>query len=153
MIVPAVTGPAVFDLAVVGRRSLLVGFVGLTLAACGGRSDIPAVRDALQKAVEALDEYRDGQIQYQDSSAAGTTISGVLDLAGDDRDGVAESLTAVLEAVIRAYREQPDVRTAFVRITGQRDADANTRVESSEVVRASEDANVTTDDLEEHFDL
>lgn len=141
------------DPATVGRRSLLVGGVGLMLAACGSRSDIAAVRDALQEAVEGLGEYRGGQIQFQDSSTAGTTISGILDLAGDDRDGVAESLTAVLEAVIRAYRKQPDVRTAFVRITGQLVADANTSVESSDIVRPSEGANVTTDDLEEHFGL
>lgn len=141
------------DAATMGRRSLLVGAVGLTLTACGGRSDIAAVRNALQEAVEGLGEYRGGQIQYQDSSTAGTIISGILDLAGDDRDGVAESLTAVLEAVIRAYREQPDVRTAFVRIRGQLVADANTRVESNETVRPSSGANVTTDDLEEHFGL
>lgn len=136
------------------RRSLLLAPIALGVAACGDRrSDVPAVQAALQAAVESLPAWRGGQIQYQDSASAGTTISGVLVLAGDDRDAVAASLTSVLEAVIRTYVDQPQTRTAYVRLEGHPEGDRSTRVEAADVVQPAEGANVTTDDLTEHFGL
>lgn len=136
----------------VARRGLLLGALGLPLAACGSRSDVPAVKAALQKAVEARPEYRDGQVQYQDSPSAGTFINGVLTLEGADRDAVATSLEAVLEAVIRTYQDQPDVREAHVRLEAYPAGDDGARVLTTGVVPPSEDrANTTTEDLKEHF--
>ncbi len=138
----------------IARRGLLLGALGAPLAACGGRrSDIPAVTAALQEAVEARPEYRDGQVQFQDSSSAGTFINGVLTLEGADRDAVASSLEAVLEAVIRAYQDEPDVRAAQVRLEAHPAHDAGTRVLTADVVPPSEDSTTTTDDLDEHFGI
>ena len=134
----------------VGRRGVLVGIVGSLLAACGfgGRSDVGAVQDALRTAVEALPEHRGGLVQFQDSTNAGTTIGGVLVLAGGDRAGVEQSLRTVLETVSRTYREQPGVRRAFVRVEAHPEGDAALRVLAADVVEPSSGANVTTDDLE-----
>lgn len=138
----------------IARRALLIGALGTSLAACGGsRSDIPAVTAALQQAVEALPEYRSGKVHFQDSATAGTFIGGVLALEGADRDAVASSLEAVLEAVIRTYRDQPDVRSAHVRLETSPASDSSTRVLTTDVVTPSEGANATTDDLEDHFGL
>lgn len=132
-----------------------MGIIASLLAACGvgGRSDVGAVQDALRSEVEALPEHLDGQVQFQDTTNAGTTISGVLTLAGDDREQVEQSLLTVLEAVVRTYREQPDVRTAYVRLEGHPDGDRATRVVSADVVAPSSGANITTDDLATHFGL
>lgn len=135
------------------RRAVLVGGLALSLAACGRRSDVGAVRAALQSAVEALPVYDDGQVQYQDSASAGTTISGVLTLQGADRTAVAASLEHVLEAVARTYRDQADVRSAFVRLEAHPAGDSATRVLTTEVVAPSSGAKTTTDDLDAHFDL
>lgn len=127
-----------------------MGIVGSLLAACGlgGRSDVGAVQDALRAAVEALPEHLGGLVQYQDSASTGTTISGVLVLAGEDRAAVEQSLRTVLAAVLRTYREQPGARRAYVRIEAHPEGDARTRVLSADVVTPSSGANVTTDDLE-----
>lgn len=127
-----------------------MGIVGSLLAACGlgGRSDAGAVQDALRAAVEALPEHRDGLVQFQDSASAGTTIGGVLSLAGEGRAEVEDSLRTVLETVGRTYREQPDTRKAFVRIEAHPEGDDATRVLSADVVEPASGANVTTDDLE-----
>lgn len=137
----------------IARRSLLIASLAMATAACGRRSDIPAVQAALQQAVESLPAWRSGRIQYQDSTSAGTTISGVLSLAGDDRDAAAASLVSVLEAVIRTYVDQPRTRTAFVRVEGHPEGDQSTRVTAADVLAPAEGANVTTDDLVEHFGL
>jgi len=137
----------------VGRRGVLVGILGTLLTACGlgPRSDVDAVGAALQQAVSALPEHLDGQIQYQDSTNAGTTIAGVLVLAGERREQIEESLLTVLGAVTRTYAEQPGVRTAYVRIEGHPAADAAARVLSADVITPSSGANVTTEDLDAHF--
>ncbi|MCT1619211.1 hypothetical protein [Janibacter hoylei] len=135
------------------RRAVLLGALILPVAACGRRSDVPAVQAALRSAVEALPEHVAGLVQYQDSTSAGTTISGVLTLQGSDRAAVTASLERVLEAVARTYRDQADVRTAFVRLEAHPADDPATRVLTTEVVAPSEDANTTTDDLDAHFDL
>lgn len=130
-----------------------MGIVGSLLAACGlgGRSDVEGVTAALRTAVEALPEHRDGQVQFQDSANAGTTISGVLVLAGQDRGRVEESLLTVLETVSATYEQQSGVRTAFVRIEAHPDGDRETRVASADVVPPSSEANVTSEDLVVHF--
>lgn len=132
-----------------------MGIIASLLAACGvgGRSDVGAVQDALHAAVEALPEHLEGQVQYQDSTNAGTTIGGVLTLAGEDREQVEQSLLTVLESVVHTYREQPDVRTAYVRLEGHPEGDRATRVVSADVVAPTSGANITTDDLAAHFDL
>jgi hypothetical protein len=129
---------------------VLVGIVGSLLAACGlgGRSDAGAVQEALRTAVEALPEHREGLVQFQDSTSAGTTIGGVRALAGEDRAGVEQSLLTVLETVSRTYREQPGVRRAFVRLEAHPEGDESTRVLAADVVEPASGANVTTDDLE-----
>lgn len=139
----------------VGRRGVLVGILGTLLTACGlgPRSDVEAVGAALHEAVAALPEHLDGQVRFQDSTNAGTTISGVLVLAGESREQVAESLLVVLETVARTYAEQPGVRTAFVRIEGHPEADDALRVLAAEVVEPSSGANITTEDLAAHFGL
>ena len=139
----------------IGRRGALVGIIASLLAACGvgGRSDVGAVQDALRAAVEALPEHLEGLVQYQDSPNAGTTISGVLTLAGDDREQIEQSLLAVLETAVRTYRAQPGVRTAFVRLEAHPEGDRATRVVSADVVEPSSGANTTTDDLAAHFGL
>ena len=95
-----------------------MGIIASLLAACGvgGRSDVDAVQDALRAAVQELPEHLDGAVQFQDSSTAGTTLSGVLVLAGEDREQIEQSLLTVLETVTRTYLAQPDVRTAYVRV-------------------------------------
>lgn len=139
---------------VIARRSALGAVIAIPLVACGrDRSDISAVQAALQQTVESLAVWVDGQIQYQDSATAGTTISGVLTLAGEDRDAVAASLTDVLEAIIRTYSNQPKTRTGFVRVEGHPEGDRSLRVRSADVVRPAKGANVTTDDVVEHFGL
>lgn len=135
------------------RRAVLLGALILPVAACGRRSDVPAVQVALRSAVEALPEHIAGLVQYQDSTSAGTTISGVLTLQGSDRAAVTASLERVLEAVARTYRDQADVRTAFVRLEAHPADDPATRVLTTEVVAPSAGANTTTDDLDAHFDL
>lgn len=130
-----------------------MGIVGSLLAACGmgGRSDVGAVQDALRAAVEALPEHRGGLVQFQDSTNAGTTIGGVLILAGTDREQVEESLLSVLVTVLGTYREQPNVRTAFVRIEAHPEGDTATRVLTTDVITPSSGANATTEDLEAQF--
>ena len=135
------------------RRAVLLGGLALSVGACGRRSDVSAVQAALRSAVEALPEHVDGLVHYQDSGSAGTTIGGVLTLQGADRGAVAASLERVLETVARTYRDQADVRTAFVRVEAQPADDSATRVLTTEVVAPSEGANTTTDDLDAHFDL
>lgn len=130
-----------------------MGIVASLLTACGlgPRSDAEAVAAALQEAVAAHPEHLDGQVRFQDSTNAGTTISGVLALAGEDRDQVEASLLSVLETVVRTYAQQPGVRTAYVRLEAHPDGDRRTRVMSAEVVEPSSGANVTTEDLAAHF--
>lgn len=130
-----------------------MGIVGSLLAACGmgGRSDVGAVQDALRAAVEALPEHRGGLVQFQDSTNAGTTIGGVLILAGADREQVEESLLSVLVTVLGTYREQPNVRTAFVRIEAHPEGDTATRVLTTDVITPNSGANATTEDLEAQF--
>lgn len=126
-----------------------MGIVTGLLAACGlgGRRDPSAVQEALRTAVEALPEHLDGLVQFQDSASAGTTISGVLVLAGEDRAGVESSLLTVLETVSGTYREQPGTRRAFVRIEAHPEGDSATRVLAADLVEPASGANVTTDDL------
>lgn len=130
-----------------------MGIIGSLLTACGlgGRSDVTDVQEALRVAVEALPEHRDGKVQFQDSTSAGTTISGVLVLAGQDRAQIERSLLVVLETVSDTYDQQPGVRTAFVRIEAHPEGDRGTRVMTADVVAASSGANVTTEDLAAHF--
>ncbi|SMC88591.1 hypothetical protein [Janibacter indicus] len=135
------------------RRAVLLGGLALSVGACGRRSDARAVQEALQSAVSALPVYVDGRVQYQDSASAGTTISGVLTLQGADRTAVAAALGSVLEAVARTYREQPHVRTAFVRLEAHPTGNPAERVPTAGVVPPSTGSNTTTEDLEEHFDL
>lgn len=95
-----------------GRRGFLaasLGFTGVALSGCLWRStsDPSAVADALDSAVTAMPEHLDGELQFQDSFSAGTTIGGVLVLAGSSSHEVADSLRAVLETIIRTYAEQP----------------------------------------------
>lgn len=135
------------------RRAVLLGGLALSVGACGRRSDARAVQEALQSAVSALPVYVDGRVQYQDSATAGTTISGVLTLQGADRTAVAAALGSVLEAVARTYREQPHVRTAFVRLEAHPTGNPAERVPTAGVVPPSTGSNTTTEDLEEHFDL
>lgn len=135
------------------RRAVLLGGLALSVGACGRRSDARAVQEALQSAVSALPVYVDGRVQYQDSATAGTTISGVLTLQGADRTAVAAALGSVLEAVARTYREQPHVRTAFVRLEAHPTGNPAERVPTAGVVPPSTGSNTTTDDLDAHFDL
>lgn len=132
-----------------------MGIIASLLAACGvgGRSDVDAVQDALRAAVQELPEHLDGAVQFQDSSTAGTTLSGVLVLAGEDREQIEQSLLTVLETVTRTYLAQPDVRTAYVRLEAHPDGDRSTRVTTADVVPPASGANPTTDDLATHFDL
>lgn len=130
-----------------------MGIIGSLLTACGlgGRSDVTAVQDALRVAVEALPEHLDGKVQFQDTTSAGTTISGVLVVVGQDRAEVEQSLLAILETVSDTYEQQPGVRTAFVRIEAHPDGDRGTRVMTADVVTPSSGANVTTEDLAARF--
>lgn len=141
-----------------GRRGFLaasLGFTGFALSGCFWRStsDPSAVADALNSAVAALPEHIDGRLQFRDSFSAGTAIGGVLTLAGRNSSEVADSLRAVLEAIIRTYVDQPGTDTAFVRVEGHPDGDTAIRVHAVDIVPASSGANVTTDDLAEFFDL
>lgn len=130
-----------------------MGIIAGLLTACGlgPRSDVPEVQAALRGAVEALPEHLDGLVQFQDSTSAGTTISGVLVLAGRERAEIEQSLLAVLEAVNAAYARQPEVRTSFVRLEAHPEGDRSTRVMTADVVAPSSGANVTTEDLAAHF--
>lgn len=130
-----------------------MGIIAGLLTACGlgPRSDVPEVQAALRGAVEALPEHLDGLVQFQDSTSAGTTISGVLVLAGRERAEIEQSLLAVLEAVNAAYARQPGVRTSFVRLEAHPEGDRSTRVMTADVVAPSSGANVTTEDLGAHF--
>lgn len=130
-----------------------MGIIGSLLTACGlgGRSDVAAVQDALRGAVEALPEHQGGKVQFQDSTSAGTTISGVLVLAGQDRAQIEQSLLAVLKTVSDTYDQQPGVRTAFVRIEAHPEGDRGTRVMTADVIAPSSGANATTEDLTAHF--
>ncbi|ASK65785.1 hypothetical protein CFK39_07975 [Brachybacterium avium] len=130
-----------------------MGIIASLLTACGlgGRSDAAAVQEALRVAVEALPEHRTGKVQFQDSNSAGTTISGVLVLAGRDRAQIEQSLLVVLEAVSDTYDQQPGVRTAFVRIEAHPEGDRATRVMSADAVAPSSGANTTTEDLTAYF--
>lgn len=132
-----------------------MGIIASLLAACGvgGRSDVDAVQDALRAAVQELPEHLNGAVQFQDSSTAGTTLSGVLVLAGEDREQIEQSLLTVLETVTRTYLAQPDVRTAYVRLEAHPDGDRSTRVTTADVVPPASGANPTTDDLATHFSL
>lgn len=131
-----------------------MGIIGSLLTACGlgPRSDVSEVQDALRGAVEALPEHLDGTVQFQDSTSAGTTINGVLVLAGRDRAEVEQSLLAVLETVSGTYDQQSGVRTAFVRLEAHPEGDRDTRVLTADVIAPSSGANVTTEDLTAHFD-
>lgn len=137
----------------IGRRGVLVGIIGSLLTACGlgGSSDVTAVQDALRVAVEALPEHLDGKVQFQDSTSAGTTISGVLVLAGQDRAQIEQSLLTVLETVSDTYDQQPGVRTAFVRLEAHPEGDRGTRVITADVVSPSSGTNASTEDLAAHF--
>lgn len=137
----------------IGRRGVLVGIISSLLTACGlgGRSDVTAVQDALRVAVEARPEHLEGTVQFQDSTSAGTTISGVLVLAGQDRAQIEQSLLTVLETVSDTYDQQPGVRTAFVRLEAHPEGDRSARVMAADVVAPSSGANVTTEDLAAHF--
>lgn len=123
----------------------------LSAVGLGPRSDAEAVTVALQEAVRARPEHRKGQVHFQDSANAGTVISGVLALAGEDREQVEASLRSVLETVVRTYAEQPGARTAFVRLEAHPEGDRGTRVVPADLVAPSAGANVTTDDLAAHF--
>ncbi len=136
-----------------GRRAALGGVLAISLTACSRRSDVPTVTTALQEAVESVPEYRDGTVGYQDSFSAGTTINGVLAVAGQDRAALVDGLTVLLETVIRTYAEQPGVREAFVRIRVHPEGHAGPVVTSEDVVEPAEGANVTTDDLINHFGI
>lgn len=140
-----------------GRRRFLastLGFTGLALSGCfGRRSDPSAVADALNSAVTTLPVYVDGAVQFQDSVSAGTTIGGVLTLAGSSSYEVADSLHAVLETIIRTYVDQPGTDTAFVRVEGHPSGDAATRVLAADIIPAASGANVTTDDLAEFYGI
>ncbi len=129
-----------------GPMRILASLFGL-----GPRSDAESVAAALQEAVRARPEHREGQVHFQDSANAGTVISGVLALAGEDREQVEASLRSVLETVVRTYAEQPGARTAFVRLEAHPVGDRGTRVMPADVVAPSAGANVTTDDLAAHF--
>lgn len=130
-----------------------MGIIASLLAACGlgGRSDVAAVQEALRVAVEALPEHRAGNVQFQDSTSAGTTISGVLVLAGQDRAQIEQSLLVVLEAVSDTYDRQPGVRTALVRIEAHPEGDRTARVMTADAVAPTSDADTTTEDLTAHF--
>lgn len=130
-----------------------MGIIGSLLAACGlgPRADVDAVRAALQEATAALPEHLGGTVSFQDSASTGTTIGGILTLAGTGRAEVEQSLLAVLEAVSAAYAAQPGVRTAFVRIEGHPEGDRNARVLSADVVPPATGANTTTEDLTARF--
>jgi len=131
-----------------------VGILGSLLAACGmgGRSDVDAVAAALRDAVEALPEHLDGEVRFQDSANAGTFVSGVLVLAGQEREAVETSLLRVLQTVDLVYREQARVRTAFVRIEAHPAGDRGLRVLATDVIPAGSAANITTDDLTAFFE-
>lgn len=132
-----------------------MGIVSSLLAACGllgGHSDATEVQDALRGSVEALPEHLTGKVQFQDSAGAGTTISGVLVLAGADRAQIEQSLLVILETVSATYAEQPGVRTAFVRIEAHPEGDRSVRVTTADVVPPNSGANVTTEELAAHVD-
>ena len=122
-------------------------------AGCTPRSDQSAVQAALQSTLGAVPGYVDGTIQYQDGPSSGTTISAVLAVTATDREGTAEALKSVLEAVVRTYIDQPDVRTAFVRISASPEGDRSIHVDTADIVTPSEGANATTDDVASHFML
>ena len=109
-------------------------------------------RSAVAARAEKARAWADSSIQGR-STSAGTTISGVLTLQGADRAAVTASLERVLETVARTYRDQADVRTAFVRVEAHPADDSATRVLTTEVVAPSDGANTTTDDLDAHFDV
>ncbi|WP_238147956.1 hypothetical protein [Rothia halotolerans] len=141
---------------IISRRTALAGALSmLTVFAtgCAPRSDQAAVQAALQSAVDAVPGYVGGTIQYQDGFSPGTTISAVLTVTATDREGTAEVLSSILEAVIRTYVDQPDVRTGFVRISASPEGDQTISVNTADIVKPSEGANATTDDVASHFKL
>ena len=141
-----------------GRRGFFaasLGVAGIALSGCfrQAQTDPAAVADALRSAVTAMPEHLDGEVQFQDSFSAGTTIGGVLTLAGSSSYEVADSLHAVLETIIRTYVDQPGTDTAFVRVEGHPSSDAATRVLAADIIPAASGANVTTDDLAEFYGI
>ncbi|WP_241241516.1 hypothetical protein [Brevibacterium linens] len=141
-----------------GRRGFFaasIGVAGIALSGCfrQAQTDPAAVADALRSAVTAMPEHLDGEVQFQDSFSAGTTIGGVLTLAGSSSYEVADSLHAVLETIIRTYVDQPGTDTAFVRVEGHPSGDAATRVLAADIIPAASGANVTTDDLAEFYGI
>lgn len=139
------------------RRGLLaggVGLLGLALAGCfEKRSDRDAVMAALQSAVEKVPGYADGTIGYQDSFGPGTFINAVLVVDTTTRAETEQVLRALLEAIIRAYVEQPNTRKASVRVRVRPDGDLDTVVKAIDVIDAESSTNVTTDDLKREFGL
>lgn len=135
-----------------------MGIIGTLLNACGvgggeDRSDVKAVQEALQDAVELQSEHLDGAVRFQDSSQEGTVISGVFTVAGEDRAKVTACFAEVLDTVVRTYREQEGVRTACVRLAAHPAGDRATRVTTADVVAPADGEDVTTDDLAAHFGL
>ena len=140
----------------ISRRIALTGALSMLpvlATGCTRRSDQAAVQAALQSAVDAVPGYVGGTIQYQDGFSSGTTISAVLAVTATDREGAAEVLEDVLEAVIRTYVDQPHVRTGFVRISASPEGDRTISVDTADVVEPAEGANATTDDVASHFKL
>lgn len=137
------------------RTAIAGGAAGLLLlaAGCGARSDIPAVREALQSAMEDVPGYVAGTLHYQDQATVGTTIGGVLAVTGSTREESADVLADILETVTRTYLDQPNVRTAFVRLSAHPQSDESTTVETGDIVPTGDGGNTTTDDLAEHFGL
>lgn len=126
---------------------------GCTLLGGGERSDPEAVQAELRSAAEALPEHLEGNVFFQDSTMTGTTISGVLEVTGDDRESTLAAYTTVLETVIRVYLEQPGVGTATVRLEAHPANDDVMRLFPSDVLGLDEQRNVTSDELAEHFGL
>ncbi|WP_291792624.1 hypothetical protein [Brevibacterium sp.] len=140
----------------ISRRSAISGGVsGLLLlaAGCAPRSDIDAVTAALQTAVEGTPAYVKGKVFFQDGFSPGTFMGGTLIVDAADRQQAADVLTTILEAVIRTYLDQPNVRNASVDIGVRTQIDDQIYVRAHEVIPPADRATVDTDDLIAHFGL
>ena len=127
-----------------------MGIVGSLLAACGmgGRSDVDAVAAALRDAVEALPEHLDGEVRFQDSANAGTFVSGVLVLAGQEREAVETRRRACCGR--STYRAGAVRRVRADRGTPLRGIAACASWRRTDPAGSA--ANITTDDLTAFFE-
>ena len=138
------------------RTALLVGAGALAavLAGCvGRRSDQAAVQAALQAAVERVPDYVDGAIHFVDGASPGTSITGNIVVDTATTAETEQALERIHEAIVRTYLQQPDVRTAGVRIRAYPPTDAQAVVESADIAAAPGEVAVDTDQLAAQFGL